>query len=370
MKRVLVMMILATCGLATAAELHVPSPHTTIQAAINAASNGDKVIVAPGTYAGVNTLGKAITIKASGTPAQTIIDGQGASRGITCDSGEDDDTIIEGFTITGGSADHGGAIWCSQSSPTIMGCTISGNTATSYNGGAIWCSWSNPTISRCTISGNLATHGNGGGIYCSNSNATITDCEIDNNTATYGGGISCFYSDLMITNCMISNNTATSQSGGAIWCSWSDPLLIGCRILANSAALYGGGIHCINSSPTITGCAIANNATDNHDHGGGIYCELTSNPDTSNPTIGGSTVCGNSPDQIHGDWHDSGSNTVQVGCPSCPSDVDGDIFVGWNDVLAVIGAWGSNDPDADVDNDNIVGIFDLLTVLTAWGQCE
>ena len=82
---VAIMMALVVCGLATAAELHVPADYTTIQAAVDVASNGDEILVAPGTYTGtgdevVDTLGKAITIKASGTPEETIIDGEGARR--------------------------------------------------------------------------------------------------------------------------------------------------------------------------------------------------------------------------------------------------------------------------------------------------
>ena len=180
-------MALMVCGVTTAAMINVPADYTTIQAAVDAAGNGDEILVAPGTYTGigsevVNALGKAITIKASGTPEETIIDGQGVRVGVKCGSGEGADTIIEGFTITGGSGDKntsgsGGGIFCDDnSSPTISGCTISNNTAGS--GGGISCDDnSSPTISGCTISNNTA--GSGGGISCDdNSSPTISGCEI------------------------------------------------------------------------------------------------------------------------------------------------------------------------------------------------
>ena len=212
-------MAIAMCGLANAATINVPADYTTIQAAIDAASNGDEILVAPGTYTGtggevVNTLGKAITIKASGTPEETIIDGEGASRVVLCNNSEGANTIIEGFTIMGGSAYRGGGIYCDVSSPTISGCTISGNTA--EYGGGIYCSDnSNPTISGCTITGNTAKEF-GGGFYCDVSSLTITGCTISNNTASSsGGGILCYGGSPTITGCNISNNTTGNDGGGS-----------------------------------------------------------------------------------------------------------------------------------------------------------
>ena len=87
--------------------INVPGNYSTIQAAVDAASNGDEIIVAPGTYTGtgdevVDMKGRAITLRASGTAEETIIDGEGQRRVVYCSSGEDADTVIEGFTITGG----------------------------------------------------------------------------------------------------------------------------------------------------------------------------------------------------------------------------------------------------------------------------
>ena len=54
---------------------------------------------------------------------------------------------------------------------------------------------------------------------------------------------------------------------------------------------------------------------------------------------------------------------------SCPPDVDGNGRVDVGDLLAVLAAWGTGDPDADVNGDGIVDVADLLEVLAAWGPC-
>jgi len=53
----------------------------------------------------------------------------------------------------------------------------------------------------------------------------------------------------------------------------------------------------------------------------------------------------------------------------CTGDIGGDGIVGVDDILAVIAAWGTDDPDADVDGSGMVGTDDLLTVLAWWGEC-
>jgi murein tripeptide amidase MpaA len=53
----------------------------------------------------------------------------------------------------------------------------------------------------------------------------------------------------------------------------------------------------------------------------------------------------------------------------CPGDVDGNGEVGVDDVLAVIGAFGTNDPAGDLDGDGIVDVNDILLVIAAFGPC-
>lgn len=78
--------------------IHVPADYATIQEAINAAHNGDLVLVAPGTYQGERVIyfqAKAITVKSETGPAGTIIT-EGA---VTFENGEGPASILDGFTI-------------------------------------------------------------------------------------------------------------------------------------------------------------------------------------------------------------------------------------------------------------------------------
>ncbi len=68
--------LVVTLGALEAATIHVPGDYANIQDAINAAVDGDTVLVAPGTYhERVNFLGKAITVTSEQGPDVTIIDG-------------------------------------------------------------------------------------------------------------------------------------------------------------------------------------------------------------------------------------------------------------------------------------------------------
>ncbi|MCJ7778683.1 MAG: right-handed parallel beta-helix repeat-containing protein, partial [Sedimentisphaerales bacterium] len=231
-KIIAVSAFLAFCSISLADELLVPSQYPTIQAAIDAAIDGDTVIVAPGTYTGtgnrdISFKSKAITVRSAdpndpNIVAATIIDCNGVGRSFYFHNNEDANSILEGFTIIGHAS--GGGISCLQSSPTITHCNI-------MKGRGISCRWeSNANITNCTISNNKSS-----GIYCEDSSPTITNCTISGNKAAGGGGIYCDYdSNATITNCTITGNTA-SGCGGGICCYNSSSKIINCIFWNNSA---------------------------------------------------------------------------------------------------------------------------------------
>ena len=200
--------------------IRVPKDYINIQAGIDAASDGDTVLIADGIYYGTGNKnldfgGKAIKVVSENGPENSIIDCEKNGRGFYFHSGEGEDSVISGLTVRNGKVDHyGGGIYCDSSSPTITNCTISDNTVgglpDSGYGGGIYLTSSSPIITNCTISDNSQ----GGGIYCASSSPTITNCTITGNTAVAnGGGIFCTVSSPIIRNSILWGNSPQELSG-------------------------------------------------------------------------------------------------------------------------------------------------------------
>ncbi|MCZ6493803.1 MAG: hypothetical protein O6933_06960 [Planctomycetota bacterium] len=141
------------CGPAVADILHVLGDYRTIQAAIDAAMDGDEVEVHPGIYnETINLLGKAITVRSSDGPDVTIIDatGLGQVSVVTCNSGEGPDTVLDGFTVTGGT---GSGMANVGSSPSVANCIFIWNLTYGDGGGMYNLNSSNPTVTNCILWG-------------------------------------------------------------------------------------------------------------------------------------------------------------------------------------------------------------------------
>lgn len=176
------------------ATINVPADQSTIQAGIDAAVNGDTVLVSAGRYLeNINFNGKAITVASQSGPTSTIIDGGTIDSVAIFSSGETRASVLKGFTLTHGSAYSGGGIYIS-SSPTISGNVIRNNRACSLGGGIAVVSAS-PLIKGNWLVSNSQTvncvGGDGGGIGVWGSGAAkIINNRIVNNSFSLGGGIS------------------------------------------------------------------------------------------------------------------------------------------------------------------------------------
>jgi parallel beta-helix repeat protein/predicted outer membrane repeat protein len=250
-------------------KLYVPAEYKTIQSAIDAAIDGENIIVADGIYTGdgnrdIDFNGKAITLKSENGPENCIIDCNGTEeelhRGFYFHNGEGADSIVSGFTITNGYNYNGGAIWCRySSSPTLSKCIIRSNVAAlapgfpgnfATNGGGIYCSSlstlgsPSPIINECYFMDNIAT-GDGGAICSFLGSALVRNCVFRGNQANSGGAIVAYEDNISIHNCVISNNSASNRfyGGGAIYCSRSTATISNCTISRNRTVGYGGGIY-------------------------------------------------------------------------------------------------------------------------------
>jgi hypothetical protein len=173
-------------GVAVAATINVPAQEPTIQDGINAAVNGDTVLVAPGTYTeNINFSGKAITVTSSGGAAATIIDGGSAGTVVTFDTAETSKSVLSGFTIQHG---NNSGIVVSFASPTIRNNRIIDNTA-SFGGGMYIVGASTATIYRNTFTGNNGGSGGALGLFAAGNVFIEDNLFYKNNGGDEGGAI-------------------------------------------------------------------------------------------------------------------------------------------------------------------------------------
>jgi hypothetical protein len=248
--------------------------YSTIQAAIDDANNGDTIKVGPGTYReNINFRGKAISLQsldpnAPNIVAATVIDGNNLGRVVTFNTQEDSNSVLDGFTITGGYATTGGGISCTNwSNPTITNCIITGNTSAS-SGGGVYVYQGRPVIRNCTISNNTATNGGGGGLLYSTTNgqALIENCIIKDNASTGGGGgiIVVPYAGLKVQNSIISGNETMIDGGAIMRTVYSGIVINNCTISDNHADMHGGALSSNGpyGSATITNSILWGNTAD------------------------------------------------------------------------------------------------------------
>ena len=235
---------------------------TNIQDAIDAATDGDQILVTNGTYqaggkvmAGDLTnrvaLNKAITVQSVNGPWVTTIQGAGATNGTTAvrcawlTNGASliGFTLMRGATRTTGDTTtliSGGGVWCASSNAFVSNCLIVSNTAGNYGGGVY-----QGTVQNSLISGNGTVFMSGGATYKS----VLNNCTIVNNT-TYGAA-----SPIAMTNCIIYFNSAPPGnyivSGTAFSHCCTTPALAGTGNFTTAPQFFADGVHLSTNSPCI-----------------------------------------------------------------------------------------------------------------------
>jgi len=226
----------------------------TIQAAIDAAADDDRIILTAGTFVGVgnrdvNFMGKAVTVTSQSGPEATIIDCEEMGRGFFFQNGEGAASVLSGITVENGLisgfGQRGCAVLCDGASPLISGNIFRSNSGAA--GGAIACDHSaNPTISDNLITDNFAgditwAADDGGGIWIDNASAPVVmDNVISYNQGQKGGGIyATWTTSPQISGNLVSDNGAVNEGGG-IWCAGMNAVIAGNVIYHNDANGAGG----------------------------------------------------------------------------------------------------------------------------------
>ncbi len=251
--------------------------YTDLQSALRAASPGDSIWVAEGTYYSTSTTdslsfqipdGVKVFGGFAGNETNfnsrdykknvTILNGGNISYHVVYFLNTGSSTALDGFTIKGGWTDTlssssssfdnsilGGGILIESTSgltcsPIIDNCLINGNHGLEGGGVCIFSDtggYSSPTLNQCNISDNdggiqlnnsQQSQGSiGAGVSVLNAGTTklnITNCTISKDSATMGGGIGIYNFGIntaskvigTIKNCVISNNLGLAEGGGII----------------------------------------------------------------------------------------------------------------------------------------------------------
>lgn len=300
---------------AWAAIIYVPVDYLTIQAGLDAAIEGDTVLVASGTYTGTGNINldyqeKAITLLSESGPDSCIILTNGDERGISFESGETESSVCEGFTFRSesgpASIELSPLIYCHSSSPTIRGCKfyrfsgwltstclyLDNSSAAiinclleekeylfgSFTG--VYAVNSSPKFSAITIRG-LRGLGVDHGFELINSTVDLRDCSIEDCATGFssspvenGGGISCRTTSLTMQDCTVQN--CMGIIGGGVWLKDSTAAIYSTHLEGN-AAVYGGGIAIEDSTALIEDSVIESNllllaqSSEAH-YGAGVFC--------------------------------------------------------------------------------------------------
>ncbi|MBU1495133.1 MAG: right-handed parallel beta-helix repeat-containing protein, partial [Actinobacteria bacterium] len=154
----LFMVPLAVISLPAHAATHLVKPdgtgdYPTIQAAIDAAADGDSIELANGTFAGsgnrdIHVYPMALTIRSQSGLADSCIIDCGGNFAFWFQTGIGHDTIVENLTVTCGNSE-GGAMRCGSSSPWIRGCVFRLNTGCTIRSGG-----DSLLVEKCTFDDN------------------------------------------------------------------------------------------------------------------------------------------------------------------------------------------------------------------------
>lgn len=258
------LLVAATCLLfqvpAAASTIHVPADQPTIQQGIDAAAEGDTVLVAPGTYVGplnraLQLSGNDIVLRSEAGPSGTILDLEGIDCGFKVSGDISRQTRIEGFTVRNGYGEYyAGAMEC-WGSPTVVNCVFEDCSNRpndfAYTGGVLV---GGPArFEFCNFVRNTSGYNHAGAVYVSDygsARAEFFVCRFVDNVAFRSGGAIAALAPIELVGCTFENNVATNLGGGAIIAAINDNAGLtvrSCRFLGNEAATTGGAVELIGS---------------------------------------------------------------------------------------------------------------------------
>ncbi|MBI5566485.1 MAG: hypothetical protein HY870_16415, partial [Chloroflexi bacterium] len=250
----------------------IVNPGESIQAAINAATDGDTIIVNAGTYTESLTLSKPVSLTGVNSDT-TILHAVAGQRVLTVTGATiTNSVVISGLTFTGGSADYGGGMLITNTAqPNLQAVQFISNAAgisgggvyvtapltltnavftsnTAYiEGGGVYAEQA-LVVDNTTFVGNAATGvwppvaAEGGGIYTLG-DLTMINSNLSHNSSIMGGGAFAAGQVILTQTDFINNATRPGGDGGGLYALNGPVSLYGGRFISNTTTYgYGGGL--------------------------------------------------------------------------------------------------------------------------------
>ena len=336
-----------------------PADFETIQEAIDASANGDRIEIRAGTYL-VPELGPDPLAHMESRDLELVgVDG----RELTILDAQSNAPVITLFGWDGIGDDGLFSARLKISGVTIRNGAGGGIQAYAYNEGpGIELLVDDCIIENCREPGIWM-----GGVI---RRLEVRRSVIRDNDSTYlSGGICTDESDfLLIEQCIFTGNYSDTMGGALrLWGAYQKPSLIEIRdcIFENNIASQGAAISGNHIELEIVGTRFARNS-------GGQGTALFI-PYDSAASISGSYFCENGPQQFEGEWVDLGDNHFESSCnpsPPCPGDID----LNWDrngaDLARMLAVWGAcSECQEDLNADGVVDGTDLAFLIAYWGPC-
>ncbi len=346
----------------------VPSQYTSIQAAVNASANGDRVLISPGLYReSVRFLGKSVMLEGPSPQLASSVQISGVGVAgppvFVADSTAYVGTVgLRNLTITSEgvleSGQDAGAIfsYLGPAAEVLVENCIFRDVRSGTGIGAIYLGHTACTIRRCVFMRNTSTV-HGVAIYAYDGvNAVVEDSYFVDHTFGTGTFYSRVGANVQVRNCVIRNSNALCAhfQNGIVTFSGN----IGCSIgvLSNGGYVDGGGNNWAGPCPDCDGDGIAD-LEEAIFHGGDCdgdldvdACEIASDPSIDRNRDGIIDQC------------------------QCIGDIFADAQINGADLGALLSYWGpvtGSGPSAacDLDGNGVVNGADLGYLLANWGVC-
>jgi parallel beta-helix repeat protein/predicted outer membrane repeat protein len=325
--------------------------HSTIAAAVAAASAGDTIVIS-GTITESNIIvSKNLTFLGQGMYA-TIVQGSatrgaaahrvfrignGASvtfRDLTVQHGREGTSDPAGYNSSGGAFLIDGT----NTTLTLVNVDVKDNDNGSTSGGAggaigLFGTSTVLNLYNCRVEGSTSPT-SAGALYLSATNGVVDakNTVFDNNVATSGSGGAIFLGGTIsstYSNCTFSNNKANgNNSGGAVYGNSAYPVFTNCTFVGNTATTQGGALRV--GPATLTNCTFYQNTATTL--GGAIFRSGTN----VNPlVVVNCTIYGNSGSAGGGVYYNSTANNINLVNSVLASNTGGDLYVANSSNLTV-----------------------------------